>query len=329
MPHVGSIGISKLQSAKIAIVGVGGVGSAIAYYLSRSGIGYLRLIDQDIVLESNLQRLHNIERRDIFKPKAEAVAAKLGQDASCKIDPIVDTLTETNVEEILSNIDLVIDGLDNFRARYIVNEFSVKHKIPYLFTSSVDQQLHIALFLSENTGCLECRMPGISDRPQESCEYLGASAIATGLTGALAANIVVNRILHISTNLDGQMLTVDLGGPDFILSKLHKNKSCKTCREGVSIATSRIENVFMLCGSNTVNVLPEKTMNLDLGVFSKHLHGHEQVLRVSDSAIVYRDKGRTISLFRNGRILIEGVSEKEIALMIARQTWESIPPLPT
>lgn len=326
---IGSQGISKLQQSRVAIVGVGGVGSAIAYYLSRSGVGYLRVIDQDIVLESNLQRLQGLDYRDIYQPKAEAIAQRLSESQlSCKMEPVVETLTRQNSSELLNGVDLVVDGLDNFRGRYLVNEYSVAESVPYLFTSSVGHQIHIALFAPPSTGCLECGMPGVVDRSEESCESIGVAVAATGLTGSLAASVAVRNLLDLSTDVFGNILTLDLVGPDFILSTLNKRESCNICGYSGNYASGDLENVFMLCGQNTANVLPTQSMRFDLSALSRDLP-KDVLLRLSDSVIVYKSGPYTVSLFKNGRVIIEGVSNEKDAMKIAEQARQLVPQILT
>src|SRR5712692_1041421 len=146
LPEMGPDGVAKLQSSTVAVVGTGGVGSAAAYYLSSSMVGSLRLIDQDIVEISNLARLHGADFKDLYKPKAEVLADTLARTSPhCKAQPIVETLTNRNIDQLLMDADLIVDGLDNFRTRYIVNKYASRTGTPYLFTSSVGEQSHLAL----------------------------------------------------------------------------------------------------------------------------------------------------------------------------------------
>src|SRR2546426_5636342 len=157
IPSIGREGLRKLQSLSVAIVGVGGVGSSAAYYLARSGVGRLKLIDQDIVESTNLQRLHSATIEDLFHPKVEVLANRLSELAEwCQIEPIIETVTDRNADELLRDVDLIFDGLDNFRTRYILNKSALKSGTPYLFTSAVADQAHIALLSPPKTPCLEC-----------------------------------------------------------------------------------------------------------------------------------------------------------------------------
>src|SRR5713226_8036432 len=132
IPEIGLSGLQRLQSARIAVVGTGGVGSATAYFLASLGIGHLKLIDQDIVEESNLHRLVGADHQDLHLPKAEALARKLNsRHPWTETEAIIETLRIGNSTELLDGTDLIIDGTDNLRTRYVLNRFASENNIPY------------------------------------------------------------------------------------------------------------------------------------------------------------------------------------------------------
>src|SRR5437016_8928523 len=174
LPGVGLEGLAKLRASTIAVAGVGGVGSSAAYFLARSGVGRIRLIDQDIVEPANLQRLHSAIREDLFHPKVEVLSRRLSDLGGwSKVEPIVETITDRNVDELFTDVDLIIDGLDNFRTRYILNKFALQSQTSYLFTSAISEQAHLALLSPPQTPCLECIMPHVVDR----CEEIGRAHV--------------------------------------------------------------------------------------------------------------------------------------------------------
>src|SRR3989442_15241377 len=230
IPGIGPAGLQKLQESSVAIVGVGGEGSAAAYYLTRSGIGHLKLIDQDIVESTNLQRLHAATMNDLYHPKAEVIANRLSEVAEwCNIEPIVETLTDRNADGLLREVDLIFDGLDNFRTRYILNESALRSRTPYLFTSAIADQAHIALLNPPETACLECIMPRVTDRFEDSCETLGVSPSITGLTGALGTGVALRILLGRPNQWSDKLVTVDMAGPEFLLTKLARRHDCEGC----------------------------------------------------------------------------------------------------
>ncbi len=324
IPSVGSEGLAKLRSSTIAVAGVGGVGSSAAYFLARSGVGRVRLIDQDIVEPSNFQRLHSATREDLFHPKAEVLSRRLSDLGGwSKVEPIVETITDRNVGELFRDVDLIFDGLDNFRTRYILNKFVLQSQTPYLFASAISEQAHLALLSPPQTPCLECIMPHVVDRFEDSCETLGVGPSITGLTGAIGAETVIRFLLGTPTRLTRHMMTIDLGEPEFLFTKLLKRDDCVVCS---GLAEENLEaspTVTLLCGEHTANVLPFERLDLQLSQISARFP-IERILATTDSVLVYREGPYTISLFRDGRLLIGGIDEDAKALMVATQVWRTV-----
>ena len=319
VPSIGKEGLRKLQESSVAIIGAGGVGSAAAYYLARSGIGHLKVIDQDIVESTNLQRLHAATMNDLFHPKAEVIANRLSEVAEwCNIEPIVETLTDRNADGLLREVDLIFDGLDNFRTRYILNESALRSRTPYLFTSAIADQAHIALLNPPETACLECIMPRVTDRFEDSCETLGVSPSITGLTGALGTGVALRILLGRPNNWRDMLVTLDMAGPEFILAKLAKRPDCDRCGN-VSAEKLRPDRlVTFLCGEHTANVLPPKNLTIELSKIHNGM-ASESILLSTDSVLVYRHREFIVSLFRNGRFLIGGVEDEIQAANLARE----------
>src|SRR6059058_5408834 len=230
VPEIGQAGLERLQSAKVAVVGAGGVGSAAAYFLASQGIRFLKLIDQDVVEETNLHRLVGVDYQDLHLPKAEALSRRLSsRHPWTRTEPITETLRTENAAELLGRVDLIIDGTDNFRARYALNRFATENQVPYLFTSAIANQGHISLFNPPSTPCLECMIPYAESESLDSCETVGVTATIVGLIGTLAASEAMKRLLALPTAILGQLLTVDLAGPDFLFTKIVRRKDCPVC----------------------------------------------------------------------------------------------------
>src|SRR2546427_1540580 len=295
---IGTEGLERPRNARVAVVGCGGVGSAAADYLARSGIGYLRLIDQDIVDLSTLHRLHGASASDIYQPKAEVIADALSRNMPwLKVEAIVDTAREANVEELLGSVELIVDGLDNFRTRYVLNNYSIRTRAPYLFASAIANQGHAALFQPPNTACLECIFPSLVSSPNESCESIGVTSSVVATIGAIAASEAVKFLLGQPSRLASSLLTLDLAGPDFVFSKLSKRPDCREC--GAAPAAKPWGNdqgeISILCGENTANIIPKTMQKLDLERISLKLEARE-ILACSANLLVYRDDSLVMSV---------------------------------
>ncbi|MEM3609275.1 MAG: HesA/MoeB/ThiF family protein, partial [Candidatus Bathyarchaeia archaeon] len=134
LKELGAEGQRKLAESKVAVVGLGGLGTVSSLYLALAGVGHLRLIDQDTVELHNLHRQVLYSRKDLRYPKVEASAKRLRNTSPfVEVEPIAENLNANNVEKLLSGMDCVVDGLDNMRTRYLVNRACAKLKIPYIF----------------------------------------------------------------------------------------------------------------------------------------------------------------------------------------------------
>src|SRR2546427_11825592 len=284
--EIGVSGLQRLQSAKLAVVGTGGVGSAAAYFLASLGIGHLKLIDQDIVEESNLHRLIGADPQDLHLPKAEVLRRKLNSAHPwTRTEAIIETLRVGNSAELLGETDLIVDGTDNFGARGILNRFTAENNIPYLFTSAIANQGHLSLFNPPATACLECLMPMTGPGSVDTCETLGVTPTVVGMIGTLAAAEAVKKVLGLPTRILGHLLTVDLAGPDFLFTTITKREKCGVCNGSPSDEVHH-DNAVMLCGDNVANVLPERDFVVDLQSLNAKVP-RDSVVASSQSAFVY------------------------------------------
>jgi len=323
LPEIGRSGLQRLQSAKIAVVGTGGVGSAAAYFLASLGLGQLTLIDQDIVEGSNLHRFLGADRGDLHQPKAEVLQRKLGsRHPWTRTEAIVDTLRTENCNELLVGTDLIVDGTDNLRTRYILNRYAATNNTPYLFTSAIANQGHLSLFNPPATPCLECLIPTAQPAPTDNCETLGVTSTIVAMIGTIAASEAAKKLLSLPTRILGQLLTIDLAGPEFLFTKISKKDKCAGCNSSRS-ETVHHDSVVMLCGDNSANVLPQKKVSLDLQSLNTKIP-KESIVATSDSVFVYTRQPHRISVFKTGRLLIGNVSTEAIARQVASDVWNEI-----
>ena len=319
MSDIGDRGLQSLHSARVTIVGAGGVGASISYFLAQSGVGHLTLIDQDIVEPTNLHRLPELDLSSLYHPKAEAMAASLeARVPGLTIEPIVDTLRSVNADELLEGSDVVVDGLDNFRTRYLLNKYSVRTTTPYVFTSAIQNQGHVAVFQPPRTGCLECMFQGVTDGAQDGCEVLGVSSTITGVIAAIASEETLKLLLPYHATKGGELLTVDSNIPAFYQTKITQREDCRTCGSGkVPIPLENAE-VAQVCGRRAYNVILSRLSLVDPEKVATLL-SPEAILAVSPRVLVYRSGRITVSLFRTGRVLVQGVDSSKEALRVAEE----------
>src|SRR5258707_281591 len=173
---IGAEGQRKLLQARVAIVGCGATGSALAALLARAGVGYLRIIDRDYVEPSNLQRQVLFDEADAAEllPKAVAAARKIAAfNSAVTVEPHASDLTPGNVEELLGNVDIILDGTDNYETRYLINDFAVSRALPWIYTAAVASYAVTMNVLPGETACLACIFPESPRGIVETCDTSG------------------------------------------------------------------------------------------------------------------------------------------------------------
>jgi len=230
LKKVGVIGQKKLLKSSVLIVGAGGLGSPIAIYLTALGIGKIGIVDKDNVEISNLSRQIIFETNDVNKNKSSAAISKLK-----KINPDIQfksfnkNLTITNINQIAKKFDLIVDGSDNFRTRFLINDYCLKNKKILVSgaISKFDGQVYTFNFSKKKSPCLRCFIPRIPRNPDiDNCEYEGVLGPLAGIIGSIQANEAVKEILGIGNSLCGHILIIDALKLTFRKVKLNKRSDC-------------------------------------------------------------------------------------------------------
>ena len=230
LKKIGVIGQKKLLKASVLIVGAGGLGSPIAIYLAALGIGKIGIIDKDSVEISNLNRQIIFSTHDLKKNKSSAAINKLRKiNPDIKLISFNKKLTKKNVNQIAKNFDLIVDGSDNFRTRFLINDYCFKNKKILVSgaISKFDGQVYTFNFSKKSSPCLRCF---ISHTPtnldSDNCEYEGVVGTLGGIIGSIQANEVLKEILGIGNTLCGHILIIDALKLTFRKVKLNKRSDC-------------------------------------------------------------------------------------------------------
>jgi molybdopterin/thiamine biosynthesis adenylyltransferase/rhodanese-related sulfurtransferase len=241
LPEVGEAGQVALLKSKVLCLGAGGLGSPAAYYLAAAGVGTLGMIDDDVVDASNLQRqiLHATDRIGI--PKVESAARTLtGLNPDVKVVPYKARLTSENVMDILSQYDVIVDGVDNFPTRYLLNDASLKLGKPVVHASIYRFEGQMTTFIPFQSPCYRCLYPAPPPPDMApSCQEAGVLGVLPGVVGVLQATEAIKLILGIGKPLAGRLLMFDALATKFRELKLRRDPQCPTCGEGVD--PSKIE----------------------------------------------------------------------------------------
>jgi molybdopterin-synthase adenylyltransferase len=319
LKEFGQKGQNKLCASKVAVVGVGGLGSVSSLYLALAGVGYLRLIDQDILELKNLHRqiLYTID--DLDYPKAEAASNRLKKlNPLVEVEPISENVNSENVERLLSGVDLVVDGLDNMATRYAINRVCVKMKIPYVFGAAIGMEGNLSVFSTPETPCLECILPNLSDNELLKCDTRGVLGATPGIIGGMQAFEAIKVLSGVGTPLKGKLMICDFSDMSFTTIDIAKRANCPSC-EGVLSAQLR-ERLVWICGKNTANINPESPLKMNLDDIYNRIQKCGYHIRVkSHLALMFDYKDLEVSLFNGGRMLIKNVPDEVKALKAYRE----------
>ncbi|RKH38779.1 molybdopterin-synthase adenylyltransferase MoeB [Corallococcus sicarius] len=237
LPEVGEEGQAKLLKSRVLLLGAGGLGSPAALYLAAAGVGTLGIVDADVVDLSNLQRqvLHTLERRG--QPKVQSARTAIeALNPDVKVVPYEERLTTANVERILADFDLVLDGGDNFPTRYLLNDACVLAGKPNIHGSVFRFEGQVTTFLPGSGPCYRCLYP--APPPPElapSCAEAGVLGVLPGLIGMLQATEALKLLLGVGEPLVGRLLTFDSLGTRFQELKLRRDPECPVCAPGAKV----------------------------------------------------------------------------------------------
>jgi len=230
LKDIGIFGQKKILSSKVLIIGAGGLGSPVAEYLSRAGIGSLGIVDDDKVSLSNLHRQSLYNTSDIDKFKVKIAKDKINKiNPNTKVTIYKVRLNNNNFKKIINDYDYIVDGSDNFKTKFLLNDFCLKFK-KVLVTGAIskfDGHIFTFNFKNKKNPCLRCFFQEfkISD-DLLNCESEGILGTVAGIVGTIQANEVLKKILNIGTGLDGYIFILDLLHLNFRKVKLKKRKNC-------------------------------------------------------------------------------------------------------
>ena len=234
LKKIGAGGQTKLLNSSVLIVGAGGLGSPVALYLSALGIGKIGIIDKDKIEISNLSRQVIFETRDIKKDKATTAIKKLKKiNPNIELQSFNKKLTSKNINKIASKYKLIIDGSDNFKTRFLINDYCLKNKKILISgaISKFDGHVYTFNFLKEKSPCLRCFIPKMPRNGEvDNCEFDGVISTLCGLVGSIQANEAVKEIVNIGESLCGYILVIDALKLSFRKIKLDKRSDC-SCNE--------------------------------------------------------------------------------------------------
>lgn len=318
-PGIGAAGQTMLSHARVAIVGVGATGAASASLLARAGVGHLTLIDRDFVEPSNLQRQILYDEADALAslPKAEAARRKIALfNSTIAVDPVIADLVPGNIHALLGPAGLILDCTDNFETRYLLNDFAVSEDRPWIYAAAIGAYAATMNILPGDTACLACLFPAAPAGPAETCDTAGILATAVNL----AASVQCTEALKFLTGQTAQMRRTFRSDDLWLnlhseISAAHPDPTCPTCalRQFPHLRGDASPHIT-LCGRNAVQI-HEHHRALDLHALYATLAQHPEVedLRTNRLLLRFSRGPHTLTVFPDGRALVQGTTDKSLA----------------
>ena len=230
LKNIGILGQKKILNSKVLIIGMGGLGCPVAEFLTRSGVGSIGIIDHDLVSLSNVHRQTLYNEKDLGKFKVKIAKKKLNNiNSKTKIDIYNFKLDKMKFINIIKNYDYIVDGTDNFKTKFLINDMCLKYK-KFLVTGAIskfDGHIFTFDFNNKKNPCLRCfyQEETISEDIL-NCEYEGVLGTIAGIIGTMQANEILKKILNIGKDLNGYILILDLLNLSFRKVKFNKRKKC-------------------------------------------------------------------------------------------------------
>ena len=312
---IGADGQKALLRSRVAIVGCGALGSFQAAALARAGVGRITIIDRDFVEPSNLQRQWLFEELDAAEaiPKAIAAERHLARiKSSVSVHGVVADLTPANAAALLGETDLILDGTDNFEARYLINDYAVKLGVPWIYGAAVGSYGLAMPVFPGRTACLRCVYPEPPTGIQPTCETAGVLNVITSLVASIQVAAALQILSGHAADVEPRITRVDLWTGRIRQTVPSRDPECPTCvrREFPFLAESRRAPAG-LCGRNAVQI-HERECALDLAALRARLEPLGEV-RANEFALRFVIAPYEMTVFPDGRAIIKGTSDAGVA----------------
>jgi len=313
---IGTVGQKRLAEGRVALVGCGATGSALASLLARAGVGMLRIIDRDYVEASNLQRQSLFDESDAAEslPKAVAAARQISAfNSEIAVDARVADIVPGNIHPLLQGIDVILDGTDNFETRYLINDYAVKNSLPWIYAAAVGSYGVTLNVLPGKTACLACVFPDPPQGMVETCETSGILNSAVNLVASIAATEAVKLLTGATEKLRTTLRSYDVWTNESgEISAANPRVGCRACgaRDFIHLAGEGRPHITM-CGRNSVQI-HERARPIDFSEMQQRLQTHG-IVRHNEFVLKFWHEPYEMTLFPDGRAIVKGTTDAGVA----------------
>jgi adenylyltransferase/sulfurtransferase len=315
-PGIGKEGQRKLNKSNVVIIGCGALGSIIATSLVRAGVGKVRILDRDFIEYHNLQRQLLFDEEDIRQDLPKAIAAEQHLkkvNSSIDIEGIVVDVNFTNIEKLIEGADVILDGLDNYETRFLINDVSLKHNIPWIYGGAIASSGIMKVIIPQETSCFRCL---VEDLPLTdailTCDTAGIISPAPFIIGSLQT-VEAIKLLIGSKEINKDLIVVDVWTGKFDRFEFMPLKDCPACQGQYDYLKGKYEVIATsICGQDAVQVLNPKIEKLSFDELEKRL---KPLGKVSHNKFMLRFKidKYEIVIFPDGRAIIKNTTKESIA----------------
>jgi molybdopterin/thiamine biosynthesis adenylyltransferase len=317
MQQIGIEGQEKLARAKVAVAGIGGLGSFVAMQLAGMGVGNINLIDRDIVTKTDLHRQYLYTEEDMGKLKVIAAKKRLQElNSDIKIEVSDSVIDEDSAESICKDSDVVIDCLDSAWAKYSLNRACIRMKKPLVFASAVSNYAVISSIVPERTACLKCIYPNLDDGNALTCAVAGVHPSILGIAASIEVSEAVRLLLGKEPNLASKLMFIDLESLSFDMLVIKRNEKCSECSAD-TVKKDRLKAPFVekSCsrdGKGTYFLNPENKIQLKMEYEDYRRTGLHKAYEDDEITIFIKGDSSAIALVR-GKVFDVDIFEKNLS----------------
>lgn len=313
----------RLKGARVCLMGVGGLGSPAAMQLAAMGVGFLRIVDRDVVELTNLHRQHLYGVDDVGLPKVEAAAKRLRKlNPYITVEPVALSVNEFTVDGLVKDVDVVVDGLDSMAARYAVNRACTKFGVPYVFGAVVASAGNLSTIVPGESACLECFYGGLDDSKLPKCGVVGVHPSVVNVIASLEVSEAVRILTGKVPRLVDKLLHFDLNELEINEVKLSKVDNCPVCGKNpsgspVPLERELVEEICGREGKRVFVVVPPENLGINLVDLKAYLVKNGFVVKAEGKlGLTFSNQTVKASVLKTGITIIEGIKEKEDALKL-------------